>query len=98
MKNGSCSATTAPWKHCPSLCHLDRSAAQWRDLRFDGPFLEMFFERGIMGQGPPKAMKNGSCSATTLPGSAISPLVIPTGADPDFLLRAASDVHVCGSP
>jgi hypothetical protein len=30
--------------------------------------------------GPPKVMKNGSCSATTLPGSAISPLVIPTGA------------------
>jgi hypothetical protein len=30
--------------------------------------------------GPPKAMKNGSCSATTLPGSAISPLVIPTEA------------------
>ena len=27
-----------------------------------------------------------------------SPLVIPTGADPDFLLRAASDGHVCGSP
>jgi hypothetical protein len=24
------------------LCHLDRSAA-WRDLRFSGPFLEMFF-------------------------------------------------------
>jgi hypothetical protein len=24
-------------------------------------------------------------------------IVIPTGAYPDFLLRAASDVHVCGS-
>jgi hypothetical protein len=23
-----------PWKHCPPLCHPDRSAAQWRDLRF----------------------------------------------------------------
>jgi hypothetical protein len=21
------------WRHCPSLCHLDRSAAKWRDLR-----------------------------------------------------------------
>jgi hypothetical protein len=21
------------WKHRPPLCHLDRSAAQWRDLR-----------------------------------------------------------------
>jgi hypothetical protein len=25
-------------------------------------------------------------------------IVIPTGADPDFLLRAASNNHVCGSP
>jgi hypothetical protein len=30
--------------------------------------------------------------------SHLSPLVIPTGAYPDFLLRAASDDHVCGSP
>jgi hypothetical protein len=22
------------WKRRPTLCHLDRSAAQWRDLRF----------------------------------------------------------------
>jgi hypothetical protein len=25
-------------------------------------------------------------------------IVIPTGADPDFLLRTASNNHVCGSP
>jgi hypothetical protein len=37
-----CSAATLPLKHCPSLCHLDRSVAQWRDLRFSGPFLEMY--------------------------------------------------------
>ena len=37
------------WKRRPPLCHLDRSAAQWRDLRFSGPPLEMFFDRGIMG-------------------------------------------------
>ena len=42
MKSTLCSATTLPWKHHPPLCHLDRSAAQWRDLRFSGPFLEMF--------------------------------------------------------
>src|ERR1700735_3806899 len=29
--------------------------------------------------GPPKAMKNGSCSATTLNGSAALPFVISTG-------------------
>jgi hypothetical protein len=42
-QDGSCSATTLPWKHRPSLCHLDRSAAQWRDLRSSGLFLEIFF-------------------------------------------------------
>jgi hypothetical protein len=26
------------------------------------------------------------------------PFVISTGAYPDFLLRVASDVHLCGSP
>jgi hypothetical protein len=33
------------WKRPSSLCHLDRSEAQWRDLRFSGPVLEMFFDR-----------------------------------------------------
>jgi hypothetical protein len=31
--------------HRPLLCHLDRSAASWRDLRFSGPVLGMFFAR-----------------------------------------------------
>jgi hypothetical protein len=30
------------WKHNLRLCHPDRSEAQWRDLQFRGPFLEMF--------------------------------------------------------
>jgi hypothetical protein len=33
------------WKGHLSPCHPDRSAAQWRDLRFSGPFLGMFFDR-----------------------------------------------------
>src|ERR1700677_3947766 len=37
------SSSYSPRKCNPPLCHLDRSAAQWRDLRFIGPFLEMFF-------------------------------------------------------
>jgi hypothetical protein len=41
-----------PWKHRPPLCHLDRSAAKWRDQRFSGPFLGMFFDRGVMGLRP----------------------------------------------
>jgi len=24
----------SPWKRSPPLCHLDRSVAKWRDLRF----------------------------------------------------------------
>ena len=35
-KMAPCSATTLPWKHRLPLCHLDRSEAQWRDLRFSG--------------------------------------------------------------
>jgi len=30
------------WKHRPPPCHPDRSAAQWRDLRFSGCPMEMF--------------------------------------------------------
>ena len=33
-----------------------------------------------MGLRPPKAMKSGSCSATTVAGSAALPFVISTGA------------------
>jgi hypothetical protein len=36
------------WKHRPPLCHLDRSEAQWRDLRFCGPVSEMFFSRRML--------------------------------------------------
>ena len=32
--------------------HRKSGGAQWRDLRFSGPFLEMFFDRGIMGLLP----------------------------------------------
>jgi hypothetical protein len=28
----------------PSPCHPDRSEAEGRDLRFYGPFVEMFFD------------------------------------------------------
>src|SRR5271168_1178374 len=37
------------WKHRPPLCHLDRSEAQWRDLRFSGSFLEMCFRQSFDG-------------------------------------------------
>ena len=39
------SLTAATGYYGPTLCHLDRSEAQWRDLRFTGPLMEMFFLR-----------------------------------------------------
>jgi hypothetical protein len=35
------------WKRQLSPCHPDRSVANWRDLRFGGPFLDMFFDSAI---------------------------------------------------
>ena len=43
--------------------NLDRKSggAQWRDLRFSDPFLEMFFEtEGSRAFGPPKKIKNNA--------------------------------------
>ena len=57
-----------------------------------------FSTEGSWAFGPPKVMKNGCYSATTLPGRTAHPFVISTEAYPDFLLLAASDDHVCGSP
>ena len=64
--------------------HRKFGGAQLRDLRFSGPILEMFSteESRAFGQafGPPKVMKNGSCSATTVDGGTALPFVISTGA------------------
>ena len=52
---GICSSSMATGlqeEHRPFLCHLDRSEAQWRDLRFSGPFLEMFFSKGGFFSSP----------------------------------------------
>src|ERR1700723_3085559 len=69
------------WKRRPPLCHLDRSAAQWRDLRCQRSLPgNVFRPEKSWPFGPPKVMKNGSCSATTVAGSAALPFVISTGA------------------
>jgi hypothetical protein len=52
----------APGYNDPTLCHLDRSAAQWRDLRFSGPFLEMFLEREGSYRGTRKLSGMGASS------------------------------------
>ena len=36
----------------------DRSAAQWRDLLFSRPILEMFFDRVVMGLWPTEEDEN----------------------------------------
>jgi peptidyl-prolyl cis-trans isomerase SurA len=40
------------WKRRSSLCHPDRSEAEWRDLQFSGPLLEMFFDGAKHGGEP----------------------------------------------
>jgi hypothetical protein len=57
----------------------------------------VFRQRNHVLSAHPRRDENGSYSATTLHASAALPFVISTGANPDFLLRAAGDDHVCGS-
>src|SRR6202020_917466 len=81
-------------KRRPPLCHLDRSAAQWRDLRCQRSLPgNVFRPEKSWAFGPPKAMKNGFCSATTLHGSAARPFVISTGAQ-----RSGEICGVSGPP
>jgi hypothetical protein len=57
----------AQWRVCPERSRMGTcgsAALSWR----------WYFDRGIMAFGPPKVMKNGSCSVTTLPGSTALPL------------------------
>src|ERR1700722_15046505 len=44
---GPRSLYSAPGHDGPPLCHLDRSAAKWRDLRSSGSVLEMVFDRAV---------------------------------------------------
>src|SRR5580692_2524548 len=93
MKNGSCSATTVAWKRRPPLCHLDRRShgpkAHPRPTK-TGPVQQLLLLEAppsplssrpekSWAKGPPKADENGSCSATTVAGSAALPFVISTG-------------------
>ena len=60
------------WKHRPPLCHLDRSVAQWRDLRFSGPFLEMFFDRAYYTTPPIKGSVKLALPVSTRPAKRAS--------------------------
>src|ERR1700744_1883511 len=48
------------WKRRPPLCHLDRSAAEWRDLRCQRSFpRNVFRPEKSWAFSPPKGMKTG---------------------------------------
>jgi hypothetical protein len=64
----------------PFPCHPDRSEAERRDLRFRGPFLEMFFDRVVMGLRPTQGDEKRLQPEAALHGSATLPFVISTGA------------------
>ena len=67
----------------------DRSVAQWRDLQFRGPFLEMFFDRVAMGLRPTQGDEKRLGPATTLYETVALPFVIPT--------EAKRSGGICGS-
>ena len=80
MKNGSCSATTVAGS--AALPFVTSTGAQ-RSGEICGSTVfpgNVISTGGVMGQRPTKVMKNGSCSATTVVGSAVLPFVISTGA------------------
>jgi hypothetical protein len=51
-----------------------------------------------MGRWPTQADENQHLFSNHFPGSTALPLVIPTGANPDFLLRGTHWGHGCGFP
>jgi hypothetical protein len=46
----------------PFPCHPDRSVAERRDLRFRGPFVEMFFDRAYPDFLPRRTRKVHLCA------------------------------------
>src|SRR5580658_1227973 len=82
------------WKRRPPLCHLDRRShgpsahpRRWRTGPVQQPHSMEAPPSPLSSRpeeswafGPPKAMKSGSCSATTVAGSAALPFVISTEA------------------
>jgi hypothetical protein len=60
--------------------HRKSGGAQWRDLCVDALSWECFSTEESWAFGPPKVMKNGSCSATTVDGGTTLSWVSSTGA------------------
>ena len=64
------------------------SRAQARDLRFRGPFLEMFFDR-VAGLGPTQGDEKRLGPATTLYRTVTLPFVIPSEAEGSAVPRTS---------
>jgi hypothetical protein len=99
------------WKRRPPLCHLDRSSegAQWRDLRcqrsFPGNVFRPGDEKRVLFSNycrwkrrPPLCHLDRSAAQWRDLRCQRSFPWKTDRAYPDFLLRVASDVHVCASP
>src|SRR3984957_20976825 len=80
MKTGSCSATTVAGSAAHPFVISTGAQRSGEICGVSGPFLgSVFRPEESKAKGPPKVMKNGSCSATTVAGSAALPFVISTG-------------------
>src|SRR6202046_882232 len=80
MKNGSCSATTVAGSAALPFVISTGAQRSGEICGVRGPFLgNVCRPEKSWAEGPPKAMKNGSCSATTVAGSAALSFVISTG-------------------
>ena len=75
----------------PTRCSLGakRSATQWRDLRFSGPFLEMFFDRAIITFQLQKLRS----SVRYWMASAMWPTVMPGSASRSAMVRATFSIR-----
>jgi hypothetical protein len=68
------------------------SRAQPRDLQFRGPFLEMFFDRVVMGLRPTQGDEKRLLSSNRSLWKRRPPLCHP---DPGFLSRSTGHGSVC---
>ena len=82
MKNASVRVPHS-WNHHPP-CHPDRSEAKRRDLRFNGPLVEMFFDGAQRGSGmrpsgaPTSAVQQALSEANDQPPIVSRRYLLPT--------------------
>jgi hypothetical protein len=80
MKNGFCSVTTLPGSTALPFV-ISTEAQRSGEICGSAPLSwECFSTEESWAFGPPKVMKNGSCSATTVDGGTTLPFVISTEA------------------